>query len=248
MGRPVRKIMIIAIIFFFIGTMILILHISHRPDCGFILKPVYHFNTDQKVTALTFDDGPSSEWTPPLLDLLKKYSVKATFFVVGERVQANKDIVLRMKKEGHMIGQHTFHHTRMIFRSLRFMDNDIKQMDDLFDTVGTGYTQYFRPPFGAKLFALPYELKKHNKIMITWDVSPKAQYDRDSFNADEISSFIINKTKPGSIILLHDGWSGNPKPFLDAVEKTIKGLKSKGFNFITVEEGMKLIKNKRKLG
>jgi peptidoglycan/xylan/chitin deacetylase (PgdA/CDA1 family) len=219
---------------------IIVLSISIPLDNGFFLKPISHFETNSKIAALTFDDGPSPQWTPLLLDLLKKYSVKATFFIVGEKIVMNKQLALRIQREGHTIGQHTYHHNRMIFKSPRFIRNDLKKMDNLFNSVGLRDTVYFRPPYGAKLLVLPYELKKLKKIMITWDVEPKAQYDRDSFKTEEISSFIIQNTKPGSIILLHDGWSGDPKPFLQTVEKTITGLMKKGYKFVTVKEGLHL--------
>jgi peptidoglycan/xylan/chitin deacetylase (PgdA/CDA1 family) len=219
---------------------IIVLSVSIPLDNGFFLKPIDHFETNSKISALTFDDGPSPKWTPLLLDLLKKYSVKATFFVVGEKIVMHKELALRIQREGHTIGQHTYYHNRMIFKSQRFIRNDLKKMDELFHSVGLGETVYFRPPYGSKLLALPYELKMTKKIMITWNVEPKAQYDRDSINAEEISSYIIENTKPGSIILLHDGWSGDPKPFLQTVEKTITGLKKKGYKFVTVEAGLRL--------
>jgi peptidoglycan/xylan/chitin deacetylase (PgdA/CDA1 family) len=222
---------------------IIVLSVSIPLDNGFFLKPINHFDTDSKIVALTFDDGPSKQWTPLLLDLLKKYSVKATFFIVGEKIIMNKELALRIQREGHAVGQHTYYHNRMIFKSQWFIRNDLKKMDELFQSVGLEKTVYFRPPYGSKLLSLPYELKRSRKIMITWNVESKAQYDRDSIKADEISSYIIKNTKPGSIILLHDGWSGDPKPFLKTVEKTITGLKKKGYKFVTVEEGLRLYRS-----
>jgi peptidoglycan/xylan/chitin deacetylase (PgdA/CDA1 family) len=218
---------------------IIVLSVSIPLDNGFFLKPIDHFKTNLKIAALTFDDGPSQQWTPLLLDLLKKYSVKATFFIVGEKIVLHKKLALRIQREGHTIGQHTYYHNRMIFKSQWFIRNDLKKMDELFHSVGLAKAVYFRPPYGSKLLTLPYELKRSKKIMITWNVEPKAQYDRNSINAEEISSYIIENTKPGSIILLHDGWSGDPKPFLQTVEKTITGLKKKGYKFVTVEAGLR---------
>ena len=242
MSIRLRKLLLIIIPIIIIAITSFVLYYSIPQSRSFFLKPIDRFNTDCKVVALTFDDGPSPQWTPRLLDILKKYDVNASFFLVGEKMISHLDIAKRIQREGHFIGEHTFNHNRMIFKSSGFIKHDLEKMDNLFNSTGIGNTGYFRPPYGVKLLVLPYILKKQHKSMVTWDVEPKAQYEREFFNPKKISAYILSNTRPGSIILLHDGWSGDPSLFLKAVEDTIIGLRKHGYSFITIEEGIKLNK------
>lgn len=230
---------------FILLIIIIILYFSVPQKRAFFLKPLNQFDTNLKVAALTFDDGPSEHWTPLLLDLLKKYNVRASFFVVGEKAAAYPDIVLRIQKEGHVIGEHTYFHEKMIFRSPGYVQSDLLKTDALFRRLQIGNQSFFRPPYGAKILVLPFELKRMNKMMITWNIEPKAQYKRENYDSEAVSSFITDHIKPGSIILLHDGWTGNPAPFLKAVEKTILSLKKKGYRFITIDEGLNIASHRK---
>ena len=223
-------------------TSFLLFYYSVPPDRALFIDPIHRLNTDDRLVALTFDDGPSPVWTPLLLNLLKKHSVKGTFFMVGRRILENLEIAKLVVSEGHEVGYHTMEHSRMIFRSQRFIENDIKEMNRIFSVIGAEEVCIYRPPYGNKLISLPLVLKRLDIKMITWDVDPEDQYDRDNMDSALISSCVLGNVSEGSIILLHDGWSGDPEPFLNAIELMINGLKKKGYSFVTISEGLLMCK------
>jgi peptidoglycan/xylan/chitin deacetylase (PgdA/CDA1 family) len=211
------------------------------------IKPLYRFETNEKIVALTFDDGPNSVWTPLLLDLLKKHSVKATFFVIGKHAEKNKGIIQRAIREGHVIGNHTYNHDLMIFHSYSFIKNDLEKTDTILSGLGVSNTSFFRPPSGEKMILLPLVLKNMNKVLVMWDVTPHMEQfiTKRLNNSTSLSQYVadisqnsIEKCRIGSIILLHDGWYCNLEPLLKAVEQIIISLKNKGFRFVTIQEGI----------
>jgi chitin deacetylase len=216
---------------------------------AFFKKPLYRFETNEKIVALTFDDGPAKKLTPPLLDLLKRYSVKATFFVIGERVERNRELVKRIIREGHLLGSHSYHHDIMIFHSFSFIKNDVKRMDDLLLSVGNSNISLYRPPTGCKMIVLPLVLRSMNKVLVMWDVGPPEQpvwkTMSDGYKSEyaaTLSQDVIDRCQPGSIILLHNGWPGELLPQLKALEQIIVGLKKRGFRFVTIQEGLDITK------
>jgi peptidoglycan/xylan/chitin deacetylase (PgdA/CDA1 family) len=216
------------------GFLLLYFLFSRPPDRALFIDPVFNLGIKEKVVALTFDDGPSPETTPVVLDILKQFKIKATFFLVGEKIEKNPEIARRIISEGHSIGHHTFHHQRMIFKTPGYIEKDILKMDNLFRKIGYGETDLYRPPFGNKLIILPFVLKKMGKKLITWDVEPKSQYDRDNFSGERIADEVLQQVKPGSIILLHDGWSGVSKKLSLALNKIITHLKNNGYKFVKI--------------
>jgi peptidoglycan/xylan/chitin deacetylase (PgdA/CDA1 family) len=215
------------------------------------MKPLDRFETKEKIVALTFDDGPARNCTPPLLDLLKRYAVRATFFVVGERVERynNKETVKREIREGHLIGEHSYRHDIMIFHSFSFIKNDVKRMDDLLLSLGASNLSFYRPPTGCKMIILPLVLRSMNKTLVMWNVQPPEQYiyrtmseEFKSQYATALSQYVIDKCQPGSIILFHDGWWGDEVPMMRALEQIIVELKKRGYRFVTIQEGLDMTK------
>lgn len=219
---------------------------------GSFTKPLYRFETNEKIVALTFDDGPAKQWTPLLLDLLKRHSVKATFFVVGQRVERNKEIVKREFREGHVIGNHSYQHDTKIFRPYSFTKNEVEKVDNLLLSLGIPKTSFYRPPTGMKMFMIPLVIKNMEKVLVMWDVHPPTeQFITKRLNGDkkflsqyviDISQYVIDHSRPGSIILLHDGWWGNQEPMMRALEQIIVELKRRGFRFVTIQEGLDISK------
>ncbi len=176
--------------------------------------------------AITFDDGPSKHCTPRLLDGLKKRGVKATFFVIGENVEHNQSIVKRMKEEGHLIGNHTYHHVEITRIPSEKALEEIQSTSDLVESITGQGTEYMRPPFG--LWQKKLE-DKFNILPVLWTIDP---LDWTTSNVDEVVNKVVTEAQEGDIILLHDCYDSS----VDAALRIIDILKQEGYDFVTVDE------------
>jgi peptidoglycan-N-acetylglucosamine deacetylase len=190
--------------------------------------------TTERVIALTFDDGPTSHAVDELLPVLRSRAVKATFFVVGKQLEKAPELGRRIVGEGHELGNHSYSHRRMVFKSLSFIDEEIQRTDQLIRAAGFEGNIQFRPPFGKKLVLLPYYLSEHGRTAVTWDVEAEAD-PAIAEHADKIVEYVVSRARPGSIILLHPMYRSG-KPSLDAVEPIIDELQRQGYRFVTVSE------------
>jgi peptidoglycan-N-acetylglucosamine deacetylase len=191
-------------------------------------------NTSQKVVALTFDDGPTPDVTEQLLATLAEEAVRATFFVIGAELEKNIEEGKKIVAAGHELGNHSYNHERMILVTPSFVKQEIERTDQLIRTAGYQGEIHFRPPFGKKLFILPYYLSKTNRKSITWDVDPDS-YPEVAADSNKIVEYVLSKTRPGSIILLHVMYP-NRRESLKAVKKIVERLKAQGYSFKSVSE------------
>ncbi|WP_242865986.1 polysaccharide deacetylase family protein [Desnuesiella massiliensis] len=198
---------------------------------------VNRLNTEEKVVALTFDDGPS-EKVDEILSILNKENVKATFFLIGNEIEKYPQEAKKLILAGHEIGNHTYSHNRMVFKSPAYIKKDIERTDSLIRELGYNDTIQFRPPNGKKLLLLPYHLKNTNRKTILWDIEPNSYHEINS-SSEKIINYAVDNVKPGSIILLHPMYDeeGNT---INAVKGLIEGLKAKGYTFKTVNELLKM--------
>jgi len=195
---------------------------------------VNRVDTTEKVVALTFDDGPMPGKTQSILEILQEHDTKATFFLVGEAVSAHPQETALIIKAGHEVGNHSYTHQRMVFKSTAFISDELKRTDDALRKAGAAGAIHFRPPYGKKLVVLPYYLWRNDILSIGWDVEPET-YGQAGNNATDISQHVINNVKPGSIVLLHVMFKSR-EPTMNAVAQIIQGLKTKGYRFLTVSE------------
>lgn len=184
-----------------------------------------------KLVALTFDDGPCREITPAMLDVLERYHVKATFFVVGKWLPGQDDMVAQEVAAGHQVASHTFDHVRLTDLTDDQVRHEVDAMNAALSQLVEGQTQFMvRPPMGAcdqrvlSLLTVP---------AIHWTVDPAAGR---QIPGDQMARQIIDETKDGDIILMHDTTQYN----LDAIPAVIEGLHAKGFEFVTVNELFRL--------
>ncbi len=200
---------------------------------------IYRLDTDKKKVALTFDDGPSLEWTPKVLDELNKAKIKATFFLVGHHVQKYPDIARRIVEEGHTIGNHGYAHTVLFYYTPAEIEEEIKYSEQVVRDI-TGYTtKLFRPPKAWLRNSIKQKIKSMGYEIILWSLNSK---DWVSFNHKLIVKYISRKIKNGDILLFHD--SGNVFSREGGVRtQTVKSitllartLKKKGYEFVSVEE------------
>jgi peptidoglycan-N-acetylglucosamine deacetylase len=180
--------------------------------------------------AMTFDDGPSPETTPRLLDILKQRNIKVTFFMIGQNAERNPEIVKRILAEGHEIGNHSWTHPQLSKLSDQRITDEITKTQDAIKNA-SGYTPVLlRPPYGAITSRQKDWIEKQFGLsIIMWSVDP---FDWKRPGASVIEQRILAGARPGSIILSHD----IHKQTVDAMPATLDALAQKGFKFVTVSQ------------
>lgn len=211
-----------------IAILSLFIYASYSIKSGVYLKTLCSNPPKGKVIALTFDDGPDTEQTPKILDLLKEYNVQACFFCIGNKVKKNPEIAQRIVKEGHLIGNHSFSHSfsfplysaKRITDELLLTEKEIEKASDI-------RTRLFRPPFGVTNPTIAKVVKKMNYITIGWSIRSL-----DTKGSEE-KAFrrIQSKIHPGAVILLHD-----TMPFSDILfRKVLELLKENEYNIVRAD-------------
>jgi peptidoglycan-N-acetylglucosamine deacetylase len=191
---------------------------------------VWRIPTKDLVLFLTFDDGPIPVVTPAVLELLKKYDAKATFFCIGENVRKHPDIFQQVIHEGHAIGNHTYNHLNgwktgtddyllNIDRCHGLLKTEISKPQSAID--------FFRPPYGRLSVSQYFKIKLDYSI-IMWDVLTRDW--KQHLTAEDCFSIVKRKAGPGSIIVFHDSIKAE-KRMLPALEKTLQYFSEKGFRF-----------------
>lgn len=185
------------------------------------------------VIALTFDDGPNPQYTPFLLDVLRRFNVRATFFVIGQEMAKYPESTRQLVNAGYELGNHSYSHRRMVFKSPHFVRTELEKTDSLIRSAGYTGPINFRPPYCKKFITLPFYLARHRRTSITWDVEPES-FPEINKHTDRIIEHVLSLTRPGSIILLHP-WYGN-QATRDALVPIIRGLQARGYRFVTVSQ------------
>ena len=195
-----------------------------REACGYISASATPVEAPK--IALTFDDGPSAAWTPALLDGLKERGVKATFFLIGENADKNPEIVKRMAEEGHLIGNHTYHHVELTKVSENEARLELADTSAVIVRITGKEPEYMRPPFGAWQRKLEQEIQM---LPVLWTIDP---LDWTTENQDEIVNKVVTEAEENDIILLHDCY----KSSIEAGLRIVDILQEEGFVFVTVDE------------
>ena len=176
--------------------------------------------------ALTFDDGPNSKYTPMLLEGLRKRNILATFFLVGENIEGNEEILLEMQKDGHLIGNHSYHHVQLNKLSIKEATGEIEKTNRLIREWTGEAPVYIRPPYGA--WSLELE-KVVDMIPVFWNVD---SLDWKLQNKEQVLSCLSGQVEEGDVILMHDGYQRS----VDAAFALVDHLQKQGFVFVNVEE------------
>jgi peptidoglycan-N-acetylglucosamine deacetylase len=190
----------------------------------------YHVETENKVVALTFDDGPTKN-VDQLLPLLDQYKAKSTFFLIGQDIEKHPESAEKLVEAGHQIGNHTYSHKRMVLKSPSFIKEEIEKTDELIRKAGYEGEIDFRPPYGKKLIGLPYYLNKHNRETIMWTLEPETYYT----SAEDKVNDVVENIQPGSIILLHPMYDQSGET-IQVIEDILQKLTDEGYTFVTVDE------------
>ena len=184
-------------------------------------KALWRMDPKEKAVYLTFDDGPIPEITPWVLDLLDKYDIKATFFMVGDNIRKHPDTFRMVVERGHRIGNHTFNHIRGFeFLTKNYLANTDKANE-------TMKTDLFRPPHGHMRWAQYHVLKKFYKIVM-WDLVTRDYSKR--VNGKQVFEIVKKYVRNGSIITFHDSIKAENN-MKYALPRSIEWLKEQGYEF-----------------
>lgn len=235
-----RQVIWVCLILILIGTSYgLFLWLKSHRSPQLFGRCVHRVDTSEKVIALTFDDGPSAD-TKEILNVLRLHEVPATFFILGKNAEQFPELVRQIHEEGHDIGNHSYSHQPLIFKSLVFIQEEIEKTDQIIKQSGYQGTIHFRAPYGRKLIGLPWVLYKSKRPHILFDVIPD---DWATPGVDTIVNRILAQTKPGSIILCHDGNGDNVgqdrSQTIQAIPIVIQELRAAGYQFVTISKLLK---------
>jgi len=190
-------------------------------------EPICRVETQAPLVALTIDDGPTQEGVDAVLPVLDRHGAKATFFLVGAEVRKRPDLAARIAAAGHELGNHSYSHSRMIFRPAAFYAREIAETERLLAAAGGG-SGLFRPPYGKKLVGLPRAVERQGLIMVMWDVEDPVTADPQVFARQ-----VVAEAQPGSIILVHAMSRRSPVP-RQALPLILDGLARKGLRVVSV--------------
>lgn len=206
---------------------------STAPRVTWFGQLTYHGSRAEPLVALTFDDGPNTD-SLPIAQILRERGVQATFFEVGKAVRERPDIMLALLADGNVIGDHSYHHD-----AWRYLDPGYAELDrtqrEIFARAGV-CPAFFRPPHGTHTPFMSHEASKRGMTLATWDVSAADWVEHDPAR---LSSRIVARARPGSIILLHDGLDGHVgadrSVVVAALPAIIDGLRAKGLQPVTLD-------------
>lgn len=194
----------------------------------FILKKIYpkrlwNIPETEKVLYLTFDDGPIPEVTPWVLQQLKQYHAKATFFCIGDNMKANPKVLKQVLNDGHVLGNHTYSHPNGWQTNTKDYLENIEQWEQL------GYpSSLFRPPYGKCTSSQAKEILKRGYQVVMWDVISE-DYDQQ-ISAEKCYHAVTSQAKPGSVVIFHDSLKAE-KNLRQVLPKVLAYYSDKGFVF-----------------
>lgn len=210
-------------------------------------KTVVSGPPNQRVVALTYDDGPNPPYTNAILQVLEKEHVRATFFVVGRAAAAYPGILQREVREGDALGNHTWSHEHLIVLDPAEIRDSLRRTDSAIFAATGLHTRLMRPPFGVRDWMVLDQARKMGYTPVMWSV-PLAR-DWEDPPPQVIASRILSNVKDGSIIVLHDGNRGmlcgrgqiparvcDRSSDIEATRLIVEQLKRQGYRFVTVPE------------
>jgi peptidoglycan-N-acetylglucosamine deacetylase len=201
-----------------------------RARCLTLIGPaICRVETSAPVVALTFDDGPTAHGLEAILPVLDAHGVKATFFLIGGEIERRPDLALKLRQQGHELGDHSYSHVRMVGRTPGFYDAELARTEQLLARAGAR-SGLFRPPYGKKLVGLPLAVRAHGLKMVMWSVEDPVTSD-----PAEYARQIVAEARPGSIILVHAMYRQNTTARA-ALPALLDGLERKGLRVVTVGE------------
>jgi peptidoglycan-N-acetylglucosamine deacetylase len=193
-----------------------------------------------KQLALTYDDGPNDPHTLRLLEVLAKHDVRATFFLIGRYVRQRPDIVREIVRAGHVVGNHTFTHPLLIFKSESAIREELTSCRAAIESAIGEHSNLFRPPFGGRRPAVLRIARELGFEPIMWNITG---YDWNAPPAAEIERKVSKQVRGGDVVLLHDGghiqMGADRSQTVIATDHLIARYKAEGYEFVTIPQMMK---------
>lgn len=223
---------IVAILLF--GLIAALVWASADIGSGVYLKALCRAERADRVVALTFDDGPDEDYTPRVLDLLKRHGVRATFFVVGEQARQNPELIHRLVAEGHTVANHSYYHLPQstLWSSRRYTEELFRCNDVVARLTGLRIRLY-RPPFGVTNPPIARAVKNLGLIPVGWSVR---SLDTVTKNSDRVVDRVMRGLRGGDVILLHDRLENSE----ELLEKLLTALQAQNYTTATVDELFKI--------
>jgi len=201
---------------------------------NFYLKSLCSANTTEKKIAITFDDAPNCDFTPPLLEFLAKNNIQTTFFCIGKNIENNKNLILDIDAAGHIIGNHSYsHHFWFDLYSSKKIKNEIEETNSIIFKLINKTPKLFRPPYGVTNPNFKKAIEQTGMTSIGWSLRT---FDTKNISAETILIKIKKHLKPGDIILFHD----SHKNILPLLNELIVYLKNINYQVVGLEELLKI--------
>lgn len=195
-------------------------------DNNYEIEDGYNYTNSKKSVAITFDDSPNGSKTTRLLEILNNNKAHATFFVVGEKIKNNKDILISMKRLGNEIGSHTYSHKSMNKMTNEEIIDDYNKMNEIYKNIFNEDISLIRPPYGAYKNKM---LNLTNTSFIMWSLDTNDwRYKNENYLID----YVVENIKDGDIILFHDSYNST----INTIEELLPILYSKGYQVMSVSE------------
>jgi peptidoglycan/xylan/chitin deacetylase (PgdA/CDA1 family) len=217
-----------------VGLLYLLCYGGFEGPVDWLMGTDPHGNREQPRIALTFDDGPHPVHTAPLLDALAELAVPATFFLVGKDVDANPELVARMARDGHELGNHTYRHRYLPLARSRSVEHELRATDHAIARAAGVVPVLARPPWGGRSPRNVRVFQRLRKRLVLWDVN---SFDWKGKPAHEVARRVLERARAGSIILMHEARDGGGTT-IDAVRLVVPALRARGFELVTVSRAI----------
>jgi peptidoglycan/xylan/chitin deacetylase (PgdA/CDA1 family) len=230
----VRPMPWVSIACFCVPDFVILYHLL-APWAQWVCPAFTRFETARKEIWLTIDDGPDTDDTPRILDLLDTHRARATFFLIGERAAKHPGLVAEILRRGHQVGHHTQTHPTRLFwcaapgRVRAEIDNGLAALRS-----GGAEPRWFRPPVGIKNLFLAGALARRGLACVGWNVR---SHDFKSRSTDEVVARVMKGVGPGAIVLMHEGPGMDPRVRVHAIAALLQALANRGFACVVPEAG-----------
>jgi len=212
---------------------------SMRPTMHAYGRSFIGLPAGSRQLALTYDDGPNDPDTLKLLDVLAKHDVKATFFVLGRFVRQKPEIVRELVSGGHVVGNHSWDHPRLIFASNAELRRQVERTQTAISDACGVTPALFRPPYGGRRPGTLSAVRRLGLEPVMWNVTC---YDWKRTTADRVLAHARRQIRGGDVILMHDGdqlaMGADRSHSVEATDRLITHYKAQGYEFVTIPEMM----------